>query len=321
MERYYNCKIEIHVPKYKNLTRSDRNGTCYFKWQGDKFRLVDPATEECLDCFDIIQHLNMCSFSKSLSIINRDFHLGLDDPRIGSKGFAREVYIDHQPTIKAKMYPIKYKFKLRAFSAADLLYWAQFNITKTSLIKYKVAAVQAYASNTKYNKTKAIRYVYKDNEPCYLYRFASSKSIKLYRPFSQYKWLSTATTSDIFGYDQLPLCGKTLYICSGLKDLMCLNEMKFNAIAPQSESVTLDRLTITKLKSRFKEIIILYDNDSAGIRFSQRHSEEYDVPYIILPKQNKLKDIAEFSQEIGIDKIKQIIQDEQKSKSRQDKRT
>ena len=56
--------------------------------------------------------------------------------------------------------------------------------------------------------------------------------MKIYQPYSNFKWLSNTSASDLQGLSQLPDRGDTLVITKSLKDVMCLDIWDIPAIAP-----------------------------------------------------------------------------------------
>lgn len=59
--------------------------------------------------------------------------------------------------------------------------------------------------------------------------------------------------------------GDLLVITKSLKDVMCLYEYGITAIAPCSENEFLTNTQYQKVKSKFKHIALLWDNDYAGV--------------------------------------------------------
>lgn len=117
---------------------------------------------------------------------------------------------------------------------------------------------------------------------------------------------------NIQGYTQLPAEGDLLIIAASMKDALCLIAVGFNAIAPQSESTSIPDAIIEELKGRFKQIVILFDNDEAGLASAKKYSALYDIEYkqlIPIPTVNKLKDVADYKEHLkDNDKFKDVIQ-------------
>jgi DNA primase len=66
-----------------------------------------------------------------------------------------------------------------------------------------------------------------------------------------------------------------------------LYKIGYNAIAPQSEATLIKQNDYEKLSNRFSNIVILFDNDSAGVEGAKKLSEAFNIPYFILPQGTK----------------------------------
>ena len=130
----------------------------------------------------------------------------------------------------------KFKIFTRSFNSEDLSWWKQFGITLKTLKFYNVHAVSKYQQQYNFNKFRTV-YKYDAKDPCYAFKV--NNNFKLYRPLTEHyfnKWKSNVKKDDIFGLKNIPYYGKNLFITSGLKDLMCVSEMGYESIAPQSET-------------------------------------------------------------------------------------
>jgi 5S rRNA maturation endonuclease (ribonuclease M5) len=295
MEFYWGERLLVNRAIYKNPMRYDDTGTCYFFWSNGKFKFADRARSHYFDCFDYVQWLFKCNLREALIRINTDMSLNRTEQLINS------AIPIHKTKSKKK---VSFKIKLREWNNYDRDYWAQFGINIRTVNKI-CKPVQEYSSNSNsFNFT--LKYKYDYLNPCYVYTFR--KNVKLYCPYSKTnKWSTNTDVGDIFGYDNLPSFADSLFITSGGKDMMCMWEMGFNAIAFQSEVTSINEDLLEQLKQRFKSIYILYDNDEAGIRLSAILCDKYKLTNIILPKIDKAKDIAEFCQRLGLNKVKEII--------------
>lgn len=75
----------------------------------------------------------------------------------------------------------------------------------------------------------------------------------------------------------LPKNGDYVLVTKSQKDCMVLYELGIPSVAPISENLFLTDSKYKKLKERFGKIILLYDNDYAGIRATQSIRKKYDV--------------------------------------------
>ena len=69
----------------------------------------------------------------------------------------------------------------------------------------------------------------------------------------------------IQGIHMIPKYGEYLVITKSLKDVMCLYNYNIPSIAPGSETSFISDNQLSRLKQRFKKIIVFYDNDIPGI--------------------------------------------------------
>jgi hypothetical protein len=122
----------------------------------------------------------------------------------------------------------------------------------------------------------------------------------MYNPLAeniQDKWRYNGPNDLIGGYNQLPLYGDFLILTKSMKDVMVLYEMQIPAVTLQSESALMNTLMFESLRKRFNNIIVLYDNDSPGIKFSDKISKSFGLKQIFLPKFGPEKDISDYVRE------------------------
>lgn len=257
-------------------------------------------------CFDFVMNYFNLSFGDTLSKINQDFNLNL----IAGYGNTNNISI---PKISVRQEKSTKTSKLlqtvlRKFQKEDYEYWKEYGVTKEILIEYNIYAIkevylnkQLYWYNTKIN-------------PIYGYYFHNTKKIKCYRPLElnkKNKWLGNVTSEDIQGYDQLPKEGDLLIITKAMKDVMCLKSIGLTSIAPQGEDHYFSEDIMNELKSRFKRIIILYDQDDAGIRGAKKINQKYGTNSILIPLLYKAKDISDlyknYEKEKTIEVMKELL--------------
>ena len=184
------------------------------------------------------------------------------------------------------------------FTEVDKQYWKQFHISTDTLRLYNVFSIKYFLCNN------IVRGVYKDDNPMYAYKV--DDKFKIYRPLaSKYtKWRTNLTNINIQGYAQLPDKGDLLIVTKSLKDVMCLHEMGYNAISPSSETTFLPDNILKSLRKRFKNIIILYDRDEAGVKNARQYSKEYKLDAIFVHKKFKAKDVSDAVKANGFSIVK-----------------
>lgn len=242
-------------------------------------------------------------FLASLDKVRQDFSLkGIDSYR----GDFKIVKSIHTPVIfeqlNLKEYSsCKIECKTRNWEELDLEYWNQFQfnseITPKLLKHFQIFPISYYWINGWQFKCNTLSYMYLIND-----------KVKLYFPLlKENKWFCNTNKNSIQGWDQLPKQGKHLIITKSLKDVLCLyNELKINAISPNSETSFISKEKILELKLRFEKIIIYYDNDITGIESLIKFGEEFNLDYYYNPIESEYKDYSDVLKSKNISLIKQI---------------
>lgn len=296
---YWGENLIDNKPIYRNPMRTDINGTCFFGWNNGNYRLVDMAKGTSFGPFDYVRWIYDCSLYEALQRINNDMLLNATNKLLSSS-----KVINHRKTKEKRA--TNFQIETRVWNESDRKYWSQFGISISTVDKIAKPVNSYFSDNGAFNFVK--KYEYNEKDPCYVYQFKNSPRVKLYQPNStSNKWKSNVSNSDIFGLEYLPHFGEVLFIASGAKDMMCLWEMGFHSIAPQSEAIDIPYNILTDLKCRFKKIIYLFDNDETGIKMSRQFSESNELDYIILPKIDNCKDVAELVKKTSIINTKSII--------------
>jgi DNA primase len=106
------------------------------------------------------------------------------------------------------------------------------------------------------------------------------------------------------GLDQLSYDKKYLLIVSSLKDLMAFIKLgisNIECIAPDSENTMLGESIMSKLKSKYSKIIVLFDNDEPGIKAAERYKTKYGINNIILDMS---KDLSDSVKDHGVETVR-----------------
>ena len=129
-----------------------------------------------------------------------------------------------------------------------------------------------------------------------MYAYKVYDKFKIYRPLaSKYtKWRTNLTNRHVQGLAELPReGGNLLIITKSLKDVMCLHEMGYYAIAASSETTFIPDDILKSLRSKWKQMLILYDRDKTGIHKSRIYSKQYKLDAFLVHKKFKSKDISD----------------------------
>ena len=189
----------------------------------------------------------------------------------------------------------------QAFSEVDKRYWKQFHISIDTLKLFNVFSIKYFLCNS------VVRGVYKDESPMYAYKVYDK--FKIYRPLANKytKWRTNLSVRHIQGLQQLPDKGDLLIITKSLKDVMCLYEMGYNAIAASSETTFIPEDILKSLRHKWKNIIILYDRDATGMKMSREYSKQYKLDAIFVHKKFKAKDISDAVKANGFFAVKEWL--------------
>ncbi|KAA6314344.1 DNA primase, partial [termite gut metagenome] len=296
---------------FLNPLYEDRKASCniYFDRRNGCYRMKDFGNDAYSgDCFDTVGKLknlncsNPKDFIEILETVNRELNLGLDEdysPLV--------VAISPKPVRESKPNPSQqpenpkktkpYSVVQQTFSARETEFWRQYGITPDILKTYKVFSLKEFRSENSEGKPFCFQSL--DAEPIFAY--TSKRHVKIYRPFSEIRFLYGGLLPDnyCFGLEQLPAKGDTLFITGGEKDVLSLVAHGFHAICFNSETSNIPQHIIKKLSYRFKHILLLYDTDKTGLESSLKHVQQLSdsgVKRLVLPlagtKQEK--DISDY---------------------------
>ena len=197
--------------------------------------------------------------------------------------------------------------KVRNWKPYDREYWESYGVTIEAL---KKADVYPVSHRIIEKDGRAIALPMDKLAYAYVERKDKKVTIKLYQPYNTrgYKWLGTHRGDVVSLWSTLPEKGDKVCLCSSVKDALCLTcNTEIPAIALQGEGYVMSTTAQKNLKSRFKNIYILYDNDKAGLAYAQKTSEETGFKNIVLPQFEGGKDISDFYKVVGKEKFIETI--------------
>lgn len=259
--------LENKEALYKAPYRNDTIGQCYFEKFGGSLLFIDFASSyriKSMDCFLLVAETYKVNYFQALQIINDRLNLGLGD----NIEKVREVvhkdnYVEEKSTkkvVKERVITIL----PRIFNHKDRHFWSKYEITKQNLIDDGVIAIELYKSTNKEGKSFCIRPM----DICYAYTEFSNDKKKIYRPNSidtAGKWFTNCNQNDIGGILHIDLEATKLVITKSYKDYRVLKNQSLNVIWFQNEGMIPSSKILKKLTKKYKEIIIWFDNDNAGI--------------------------------------------------------
>jgi len=193
------------------------------------------------------------------------------------------------------------KIATRLLNEAEQAYWQQYGVSPRILEIYNILGVDSYQAGGHSEQTE------KDN-PIFAYH-AGGDSYKIYRPFavedqSKFFWIGSKPDNWYFG---LEYCkgSERVYIAAGEKDTLTLVCQGVDAFTLNSETAALPDDLAGRLKKQFREVVILYDNDTTGQDNSKKLCDAHSFTRAILP--DGIKDISDLIKSgRSIDEIKYI---------------
>lgn len=312
----FNYYLPYSLPMQKNFKSpfyEDSKASCnVFQGQDGIWRYKDFGdSQDGGDCFWFVATLKGLDlrkdFPRILDAIITDLHLPIASP-VGQRGsYPTRQTMPTRTIMKEKAVPptpkqpsptAKFEYVKKEYTDEELAFWEHYGITKAILKRYKVYSLRSFSS---FRSSDGAPYTINssENEPMFLYDLGTA--VKIYRPFSQMRFLNAGERAEVlaFGLEQLPMKGDIVFITGGEKDVMSLSVRNFNAISFNSETSLIDTSIIEMLKRRFKHILLCYDMDDTGVKASLQHESalsNYKVLRVELPLSGDKteKDISDY---------------------------
>lgn len=193
--------------------------------------------------------------------------------------------------------PVDIQVKSKPWKLENIRWWGQFNISPQILDAYHVTVIQCYwVSETQ----KVPSY---PKGPGYAYRIADK--YQLYFPLApnkKDKFRQNLGEFYVHGVEQLQYNSDTCIITKSRKDVMCLRSFGYESVAPRSENTMLPKEGIEFLKRKYRNILVLFDNDG------KHNGDNYEFNKIYVPKllEND-KDPTDFCSHHGVEACSKML--------------
>lgn len=256
-----------------------------------QYKFKDFSTGKSGNKVDLVKLLFNLEYSNAMNKIVEDYNKYLQTSEYKS--------IQIKPQARWKIDFIQEK----SWSIQDKKFWLSFRIGSSMLKKYNVRPVSYYKLvKEDENGFRSLRV---GGSLCYGYFDKDGEVYKLYQPNSKNHKFFKAK-AHLQGYDQLRYNKPYLAICSSLKDAMCLKSMGYNleVIAPDSENTMIKPHIIEYLKKKYKKIITVFDNDTAGKHAIEKYHIQHNINGIY---PTLCKDISDAMKEHGIHKVHAML--------------
>ncbi len=282
--------------------RNEKNGSASLFVAYDQSIILKDFGGEVYTIWSFLQKKYNLSYIEILLTINNDFDLNLATKKIVKP--TMEFYgIAKRKKPLANSLRSEIAVKKRTWNDYDKQYWDTYHLDLKFIQKRGVIPLQNYWINDK------LVYWYNTYNPAYSYEFKLDKKRKIYSPFSkEHKFYTNADNTIWQGEEYLPWIGDKLIINKSYKDVLVTENLSFNSVAPQSESQVFAEDKIEMLRKRFNQIYLLYDNDTTGIKYSNKNCEIFkDLIPIFVPLESNCKDISDYIKDYGYDNTLNLL--------------
>lgn len=293
--QYYIPSFRQVGKKFTSELREDRYPSCNVYRKNGRLFYKDFGNGESHDIFSYVMAKHGLTFLETLRVIANDFNLLKSNklPTMKYFGVTGGVEVIEEQ-VKREI-----KVKYRKWNLVDKAYWFdRYCIPSKILTEYNVYPLEGHFYGSYWYPAKELTYGY----------YHHPDKWKIYRPLNdkKAKWPVGNFTKDIWcGFDNLPLSGNNLIITSSRKDTMCWKVLGYDAINPQSEHSEFDVMFVEKLKYRFNNVYINFDNDEQGIKATDQLLKTY--PEFIPVFTPEHKDISDYIWKEGLDKTKVLV--------------
>ena len=260
----------------------------YLNKDKNEYRFKDFSSGKSGSAIDLVKELTNLSFHKTATMIVEHYN---DYVLHNNGGY------DVQEFKKASKYKVS-SYKFRSWSTQDQYFWTQSNIGTRLLDEHFVRPFESYTLEKEEDgKIKSL-----DITGNYLYGYFTKEGVlyKIYQPKTLDKKF-IKVENYIQGSEQLKN-HKHLIITSSLKDIMALKSLKLaiDIIAPDSENTFLSKALMKIYQDKYLKIIILFDNDEAGIKAMIKYKELY--PFVEIAVLPLSKDPSDSIKDFGVKK-------------------
>lgn len=298
--KYYVPTLAVGKSNYSPFRNESNPSFTVFKSNKGNLMFNDFSISESGDWIKMIKILfNVSTIIEVLKIVNNDLNLGLYG---GNNHNNKKVIIPNDIYIPDRKQTI-IKVKYRDWNKDDYEFWSKYGITISQLIKSKTYPISHYwINNSQTILADKLSYVY------HFYEYNGIDLMKIYQPYSKvWKWTTNLNGLVIDGIKELSDNTELLIITKSRKDRLVLNNLDYDAISVNSESSFIPKEEFYKLNNIYKQIILFYDNDTAGVRNSEEISIKYDINDISIPISWNVKDISDFVKEYNLKLAKEVL--------------
>lgn len=278
-------------------------------YDGEHIFFRDFKTQERGNTFNLLQL--MWGHTTIQETINKITEELLDNSNLLEPNYTLNSKLNNIKEIKINKTPVTLQVKVREWKDYDIAYWKQYGISLPWL-KFSCTYPISHIIITKDDQKIVIgaeKYAY-----VYVEFKDGVESIKIYQPYSiNHKWSNNHDSSVWDLWQQLPQYGDDVIITSSRKDALCIWENTgIPSCSLQAESYFPKKQVVEELKSRFKNVWVLYDNDwekkdNPGRTLGAKIANEFGLPQIEINQKYLSKDSSDLRKNCGVEMFREVI--------------
>lgn len=295
--------------------REDKNPSfsLFYSNEHEMLMYKDFSTGEVGDCFNFVMKLfKISSKIETFNKIARDFKLTQFELGAGfNSKFTRKRKKGNGKKVRMNKPRVEIKINLAPWTHVHKNYMLLYGLTSRFANSCDVFPIRGYWIGDAYYQSDPVAFAYLEMKD-------GIKTFKIYQPYNAFKkkWVSGNDSSTWELWNMLPKKGNILVITSSRKDAMVIKSLyksrDITSCSLQSEGVIPKLHVLDQLKSRFKQIYILYDNDfdnprnpgrMAGIKLAKLSG----FRQMEIPSKFKFKDISDFRRNKGKLQTKDLL--------------
>jgi hypothetical protein len=236
--------------------------------------------------FGLVQKLYGLNYGETVSKI-------LDDYKSHSKykSYTKGIFKTKQKTLIDN-------YTIKPWTNRDVKFWSKYNIGSNLLERYNIKPCDIVLK-------KGDNIIDLTGKMIYAYFDSNNEIYKIYQPYNKENKFLTFK-EHVQGIDQLEYKHDYLLIVSSMKDGLALESLRFPVefIAPSSENTIIKKEVINSLKTKYKKIGVILDNDDAGFRNMLKYNSLYNFEYANLDMS---KDISDSIKDFGVEHSRREI--------------
>jgi hypothetical protein len=257
----------------------------------------DSALNKSGTIWELLELMFNLDSQQVLQMISNDFAI-LDD--------SKEVKVTKIVSRPVSKPEIRIRIKSKSFTKEAYEFWNQYYVTERELI---------------FNRVQLVDYVWFNDEQQFPYKVkelmfgypewnheTSRWHWQLYCPYSkEFKFRNDLLENQIFSWNNLIFDeSSNLVITKSKKDVICLNSFGVQAVSSRSESTKIKDKTVRLLQESYKNTLLLYDNDLAGLKAVEHYPT---LESVIIPIDSGEKDFSDFLKKYGRRESKQLLRE------------